>query len=456
MSLTHLAGWFVVAAVALGCAEPVGLGYDDGAVESIDRWTDEHLDVYFIDGSSLPEDRIAAELEAAEQRIWVALYNLRSERLGEILLAKQHAGLDVRVLLDAKQMAQEYNTLDDELAARGLVITPILNQRSEYATLHHKLAVIDADTVIMGSANWGYSALHDNDESILVLESDAAAATAAAEFDQLEAGVKQPRPADSSSRVQLYFSPEDRPDRVIEALIDSARERIYVAVFSLRWGPLTDALLAARARGVEVYAITDRKQAATAWEDDRLRDAGIPVIEALNTHGEFTAMHHKFVVVDDRTVAVGAYNWTYTATFKSYEDLAVISDDVEVGAAFVGEFGRLWQRYGAASPPPALPTVSIAVEAWCDATRWGDRLVVVGNQPELGNWDPRAGLPLDAPAWPAWSGAVELPIGADVEYKLALLRADGRVEWERGDNRAVRVPTDGGAPEGEVGGAFRW
>ena len=149
MSLTRSLGWLLMAGFALGCAEPVELGQGDGAVESIDSWTDEHLDVYFIDGSSRPEDRIAAELEAAESRIWVALYNLRSERLGEILLAKQKAGLDVRVLLDAKQMAKDYNTLDDELAARGLIITPILNQRSDYATLHQKLAVIDDDTVIM-------------------------------------------------------------------------------------------------------------------------------------------------------------------------------------------------------------------------------------------------------------------------------------------------------------------
>lgn len=455
MQHTARLGSILVASALWACAEPPPVGHDHGAVESIDSWTDEELDVYFIDGTTAPEDRIAAELEAAEHRIWVGLYNLRSERLGQILLAKQQAGLDVRVLLDAKQMARDYNTLDDELAARGLVITPILNDRSDYATLHHKLAVIDDETVIMGSANWGYSALHDNDEALLVLRSPDAAAVAAAELREIEAGAKKARAGDSASRVQLYFAPDDRPDRALEALIDGATRSIHVAVFSLRWSPLTDALLAAHARGVEVFVITDRKQSETAWEDDRLRAAGVPVIEALNTANAFTAMHHKFMVVDDRSVAVGAYNWTYTATFKSYEDLAIIADDAEVGAAFAGEFGRLWRRYGAGESMPPLASASLPVDAFCDATAWGDELVVVGNLPALGAWDPHRGARLTAPAWPAWRGAVTLPIGADVEYKLAIVRADGSVTWERGDNRRARVPTDGRPLETGLGGAFR-
>ena len=35
-----------------------------------------------------------------------------------------------------------------------------------------------------------------------------------------------------------------------------------------------------------------------------------------------------------------------------------------------------------------------------------------------------------------------LPAGARIEYKLVILRADGRVDWESGGNHVAVVPTD--------------
>lgn len=37
--------------------------------------------------------------------------------------------------------------------------------------LHHKVAVIDHRTVVTGSFNWSPSAAHQNDETLLVLDS---------------------------------------------------------------------------------------------------------------------------------------------------------------------------------------------------------------------------------------------------------------------------------------------
>lgn len=131
-------------------------------------------------------------------------------------------------------------------------------------------------------------------------------------------------------------------------------------------------------------------------------------------------------------------------------------DDAEVAAAYAGEVGRVWRRYGGAPALP-LPAVELAVAARCDGTRWGDRLVVVGDAPELGAWDPQRGVALDGAAWPRWTGAVTLPAGARVRYKLVILRADGEVVWERGDDRELVLPTDPGL-DAVAGGedAFRW
>ncbi len=449
--------WFLM--VAVGCAadpvtSPGATGASAAAVEHIDGWDDVALDIYFIPGGATAEDRLAAEVAAAQRSIRVAMYNVTSERLGDALLDAQRRGVEVELLWDAKQMAKDYNTLDDELVAAGLNVVAVTNARSDYATVHDKLAVIDGEIVTMGSANWGDSALHHNDESLLVFRAPALGAVVDAQLDEIRAQVKVRRTGDVAGPVQLHFSPEDRLDRVIAQRIDAATERVYVAVFSLRLRSLIDALIRAHRRGVAVFVVTDAKQAAGTGEDERLRAAGIPVVTALNATSEFTAMHHKFAVVDD-AVVVGAYNWTSTATFDNDEDLAVI-DDAEVAAAYAGEVGRVWRRYGGAPALP-LPAVELAVAARCDGTRWGDRLVVVGDAPELGAWDPQRGVALDGAAWPRWTGAVTLPAGARVRYKLVILRADGEVVWERGDDRELVLPTDPGL-DAVAGGedAFRW
>jgi len=58
----------------------------------------------------------------------------------------------------------------------------------------------------------------------------------------------------------------------------------------------------------------------------------------------------------------------------------------------------------------------------------GDRLLVVGAGPELGNWDPAAGVPLPRES-------MSFPGGAVLDFKLVVQRADGSVVWEDRPNR---------------------
>ncbi len=77
--------------------------------------------------------------------------------------------------------------------------------------------------------------------------------------------------------------------------------------------------------------------------------------------------------------------------------------------------------------------VSFAVNA---TTIWGENVYVVGNRPELGNWDPAGGVPLSSADYPVWRGTVSLPLNATVEYKY-VKRNGGQVIWETGANRVL-------------------
>ncbi|NES14761.1 MULTISPECIES: carbohydrate-binding module family 20 domain-containing protein [Micromonospora] len=76
--------------------------------------------------------------------------------------------------------------------------------------------------------------------------------------------------------------------------------------------------------------------------------------------------------------------------------------------------------------------VSFAVDA---QTVWGENIFVVGNRPELGNWNTSSGVALSAATYPIWRGTVQLPPDVTFEYKYIKKNESGYVIWETGANR---------------------
>lgn len=104
----------------------------------------------------------------------------------------------------------------------------------------------------------------------------------------------------------------------------------------------------------------------------------------------------------------------------------------------------------------AVREVAVLWEVFCAFTDPGDSLVVAGSHEALGDWDPAAGLRLSTgpSSFPRWFGSSRLTFqegpnaagpsrtGSEaLGWKLVVLRADGRVEWEPGPNRQFE-PSD--------------
>jgi alpha-amylase len=68
------------------------------------------------------------------------------------------------------------------------------------------------------------------------------------------------------------------------------------------------------------------------------------------------------------------------------------------------------------------------------STIFGENIYVVGNRPELGDWNPANGVPLSAATYPIWRGTVTLPANVTFEYKY-VKRMGSQVIWETGGNR---------------------
>ena len=121
-------------------------------------------------------------------------------------------------------------------------------------------------------------------------------------------------------------------------LISRANESVYVMIYSFTLDELTDALIDASLRGVEVKVLVEKENAyQRGSEVPKLIEAGVQV--ALDSNPAL--MHNKVMIVDGKLVVTGSYNWSWSAENRNDENLVVISGP-EVAELYEAEFERLW------------------------------------------------------------------------------------------------------------------
>lgn len=137
-----------------------------------------------------------------------------------------------------------------------------------------------------------------------------------------------------------HFSPGFDCLDTILAQVRSARASLDVCVFTITDDRISGALAAAHQRGIKVRIISDDDKAHDLGSDVALlAKGGVPVAtDATEDH-----MHHKFAVIDGRTLINGSFNWTRSATRGNLENVTVTTDPALV-KAFSGEFEKLWKE----------------------------------------------------------------------------------------------------------------
>ena len=137
---------------------------------------------------------------------------------------------------------------------------------------------------------------------------------------------------------QVYFSPgEDCVNHIID-LINEAYTQLDICVFTISDDRISRAIVEAMKNGVEIRIISDNfKVEDTGSDIEDLSRVGIPVkLDTSDNH-----MHHKFMIVDNKIVLTGSYNWTRSAALYNQENILSM-DDEEVVSKFSNEFEKLW------------------------------------------------------------------------------------------------------------------
>ncbi len=318
-------------------------------------------------------DATADAIDAARDTLDIGMYSIStSGTIWDALKRAIDRGVVVRVVLHNATSSNRRKA--DALEGIGAHVFRVSR------TMHQKFALVDAETwyrrkLVNGSANWSTSAETKYSENTVVFNrhygvfysfqqefndllasSRPISADAADHMDPVS--LRRPRAA-TKRRERAVFSSWNSggstvcADEIID-LMWGAEESIKIDVAHFNSKQIAGELIQIHQDypNIDIQVLVDIGEYSTSIS--RVKDleaAGIDVRYKTYSmtfhHPRSQLMHHKTVIVDDKDMISGSYNWSDTAEQNNYENLIVFEGtgpNIALVANFVEEHDSIWDQ----------------------------------------------------------------------------------------------------------------
>lgn len=294
---------------------------------------------------------ILKNINNSSQSIDIAVYGYSSvPAIENAIKSAMNRGVKIRLVYDLNEKGE--NIYPDTPTLTHLLSDNMSDKNSSEASniMHNKFYIFDDKILITGSANLSHTDMSGfNSNSIVVINSPEAAKIYKREFEQMYGGnfhnAKKILPKSKISfddtELTIYFSPKDKAiSNAVLPLINKAERYIYIPIFILTDRRITEALINAKKRGVDVRVIIDALNASVRHsKHNELRAGGISV----KTENYAGKMHSKSLVVDDMYTVIGSMNFSFTGENKNDENLVLIKDST-IAKEYKNFFIYQWNR----------------------------------------------------------------------------------------------------------------
>lgn len=286
------------------------------------------------------EQQLCAWIARTEQRLDIAAFDLDLPCIGEQLAQLHGKGVAVRIVTDSDHETELIKTL------QSLGVPVRFDERSAF--MHNKFLIQDQKRVWTGSMNLTHNGVYRNNNNVLRLVNDDVARLFSAEFEELFAGQfgptspRQSLPAfvaPQGYKIEVLFSPEDPVQERILDVLRGAKTRIVFMAFSFTDDAIGEILAHKFSDGVAVQGVFEKSGAGSKYSEyGRLKRVGADV----KRDGNSGIMHHKVIIVDDKTVITGSYNFSKNANKNNDENVVILHDNPEAARLYLQEFQQVY------------------------------------------------------------------------------------------------------------------
>ncbi len=286
-------------------------------------------------------------MNRATRTMDVAIYDFDLQNAADAMVAAKKRGVQVRMVTDSDTPG---NTKDAEIQTafkklRDAAIPIVEDNRKPI--MHNKFTVVDKEWVETGSWNYTIGDTYRLNNNMIIIRSPQLADNYSAEFEKMftkkqfgptkDKGVPHPQLTIGGARVQNYFASEDGVANHIMDTLKTAQKSIYFLAFSFTHDGIGSLMIDRSKAGVKVGGVFETRGSDTAYSEyGKMKTAGLEVY----TDGNPYVMHHKVIIVDERTVIFGSFNFSDNADKDNDENLLIV-DDPALAKAFKGEYDRM-------------------------------------------------------------------------------------------------------------------
>ena len=294
-----------------------------------------------------PDADLVALMDKATRTLDVADYDFDLANVAAAMVRAKQRGVAVRMVTDTDTLEDTGNQLVQAAFSqlRKANIPIVDDQRG--AIMHHKFTVVDGEWVQTGSWNYTDGDTYRLNNNVVIIRSPELAKNYTAEFERMflrrqfgpqkAAGATKPVLAVEGVKVENYFAPKDKVSARIIDVVKQAKESVYFLAFSFTHDGIGDAIIAQAKAGRKVGGVFESTGSNTRFSEfGRMKDAGLDVWQ----DGSSYAMHHKVIIVDEKVVIFGSYNFSESADDANDENLLIIHDPT-LAKEFKAEYDRV-------------------------------------------------------------------------------------------------------------------
>ena len=144
-------------------------------------------------------------------------------------------------------------------------------------------------------------------------------------------------PRGEEEAIKLFFSPKGKCAQHIINTINQAEKEIYIAIYVFSHEGIANALVSAKARGVDIHILANNTHATARYSQlDYLNQHNIDIYIDKRPG----VLHHKWLGVDKKTIITGSYNYSKSAEEKNNEIIGHVES-----RAVVEKYYQDWQTH---------------------------------------------------------------------------------------------------------------
>lgn len=306
-----------------------------------------------------PDKYLYTLLESAKTTIDAAIYDIKDPGAVNEFIVAAKRGVKIRFVTDGHNLSEPVNADDAASpmqARQGIQAMKdagikFVDSGTRRGLMHNKFIVVDNSKVWTGSYNLSSFGMYRDNQNIVWINSAKMADNYTAEFNRLFSGnfdntpaLQIPNPVINVGdvNIQTFFSPNGGTLQGIMNELKTATKVKFMA-FSFTSSDIGDQMVAiSKKAGGQVEGVYDECEASNSSEQLVLNNFKSSGKIWMHSDGNQALLHHKVIILDDKTVITGSFNFSKNAELNNDENTVIIKSPA-VAKLYLDEYARVKQ-----------------------------------------------------------------------------------------------------------------